>query len=95
MLTFYLLFYILLYTFNIKNVIQKICLGDYENNKFVMRSWNEKASCNKREYKFKCQTPGKYYFGCQIGNCVEGGNMKILIIVKDNKQNPSKKRKLN
>ena len=47
-----------------------------------MREWHEKASCNVREYKFHCQKPGIFYFGCQIGNCVKGGNMKIAIHVK-------------
>jgi len=68
-----------------RNVWQFYDKKNYENGDFVEE--NQLASSDVNEYKWIAKKPGVYYFGCQIGNAVHAGHMKIEIQVHDDKNN--------
>jgi len=65
-----------------RNVWQFRDKKSYERGDFV--EGNPLASSDVNEYKWIAKKSGTYYFGCQIGNAAQGGNMKIEIQVHDN-----------
>jgi len=83
------------YTRNVWQFRDKKC---YDNGDFADEK--QLASSDVNEYKWIAQKSGIYYFGCQIGNAVHAGNMKIEIHVHDNNtknnnnESANKKRRL-
>ena len=79
-----------------KNVWQFMNKKAFEENNFNTFVCEQLCASNHKQYLWKANKCGIYYFGCQIANCSKTGNMKIKVIVtsKNDDQNQNKKQRI-